>query len=117
MKINTKNKPRTFIVGKDIKTTISHEADIELKPNEQVTFLTASGTELDFVRKSWGYYATPSVNKRLKKFGFKTALIQNKDGNIYICVVEALELDLFNDYCKDRQQTVLSWLDEIFCKS
>ena len=116
MKINTTNKPRIFVVGKDIKTTISHEADIELIPNEQVTFLTDSGSELDFVRKSWGYYATPSVNKRLKKFGFKTALIQNEKGNIYVCVVESLKIELFQKYCINRKQTILIWLDEIFCK-
>jgi hypothetical protein len=115
LEINSENKPRSFVVGKDIKTIISHEADILLKPNEQVTFLTENGSELDFVRKSWGYYATPSMNKRLKKFGFKTALVQNMKGCIFICVVEAVRMDLFGDYCNERKQTVLMWLDEIVC--
>ena len=28
--------------------------------------------EYDFVKKNWGYYATPSINSRLKIFNFNT---------------------------------------------
>lgn len=115
MKVDEENKPREFEVGKEIRTTISHAADIFLEPNEQVTFLTENGAEFDFVRKDWGYYATPSMNKRLKKFGFKTALVQNNAGNVYIFAVEIVKMDLFEAYCENHKQTVLMWLDKIVC--
>lgn len=112
MKINTENKPRVFNVGVN---EISHEADISLGSNEQVTFVSETGSEFDFVRKEWGYYATPSINRRLKSFGFKTALVQNVKGHVYIFSIEDGKMDLFEDYCKTEEQTVLMWLDRINC--
>jgi hypothetical protein len=116
MKIDTNDKPRNFFVGRDIVTTISHEADIYLQPNEQVTFITENGAEFDFVRKDWGYYATPSMNKRLKEFGFVTALVQNEAGNVYIFAVESVRMESFEKYCREHKQTVIMWLDKIVCK-
>ncbi|KJE37157.1 hypothetical protein UF64_00265 [Thalassospira sp. HJ] len=115
MKIDRKEQPRTFIVGSKKDIEISHTADITLSSDEQVTFLTENGSEFDFVRKQWGYYATPSINRRLKHFGFHTALVQNAKGHVYIFVVEAEKMDGFNAYCKAENQTVLMWLDRIIC--
>tara|TARA_B100002019_G_C21102535_1_gene514287 strand:- start:362 stop:724 length:363 start_codon:yes stop_codon:yes gene_type:complete len=115
MNIEHKVPERIFKVGADKQIKISHVADIQLEDNEQITLIGDSGTEFDVVKKNWGYYATPSINKRLKSFGFKTALIQNKNGHIYIFLVEPGKLDDFNKYCSDEDQTVLAWLDQIAC--
>ena len=48
--------------------------DISLSNNEQVTFVSKSNGRYDICKKSWGYYATPSINSRLKKEGFKYLL-------------------------------------------
>lgn len=115
MKVDTQDKPRYFRVGVDGDIEIAHQADITLDPNEQVTFVTDTGAEFDFVRKDWGYYATPSINRRLKSFGFQTALVQNAKGHVYIFVVEPGKMDAFEEYCRIEKQTVLMWLDRIAC--
>lgn len=115
MKINKKTPARTFRVGSTSEIEISHQADIKLSPNEQITFVTEDGAEFDFVRKNWGYYATPSMNRRLKSFGFATALVQNAKGHVYIFVVELSKMQEFETYCELENQTVLMWFDKIRC--
>lgn len=112
MKIDLREPPRSFTVGAERALEIRDMADIHLEPNEQVTFVTESGSRHDFVRKDWGFYATPSINGRLKDEGFKTALVQNTNGRIYVMVVEAARRELFDEYCRGHRQTVLRWLDE-----
>ena len=115
MKVDTKGKPRFFRVGLGRDIEIAHQADITLDTNEQVTFVTNTGAEFDFVRKDWGYYATPSINKRLKSFGFQTALVQNATGHVFVFVVEPDKVAAFEEYCRIEEQTVLMWLDRIVC--
>lgn len=105
-----KKKSRKFKVGKN-NIIIKEVAKILLGNNEQVTFVNKK-TEYDVVRKNWGYYATPSINKRLKSKGFKTALVINEDKRIYIMLVEKGKIRVFNKYCKDENQRRLLWLDE-----
>ena len=45
-----------------------------------ITFFNGK-IEYDIVKKNWGFYATPSINGRLIKFGYKTCLIKNKKTN------------------------------------
>ncbi len=115
MKINNKTPARKFRASKNSNIEISHQADITLLPNEQITFLTENGAEFDFIRKDWGYYATPSINRRLRSFGFHTALVQNTKGHVYIFVIEQEKMQAFDTYCKNEDQTVLMWLDKISC--
>ena len=112
MKYNFKKKPRIFYPRGDKKIKIKDLGDIELMANEQLTFVKDSGARFDFVSKDWGFYATPSVNNRLKNENFKTALVQNSKGNIYVMVVEIEKLKLFEEYCKMEDQKILEWLDE-----
>tara|TARA_B100001093_G_C26436607_1_gene846274 strand:- start:149 stop:511 length:363 start_codon:yes stop_codon:yes gene_type:complete len=115
MKIDQKNPVRKFYASRNNDIVISHQADITLLPDEQITFLTEDGAEFDFVRKDWGYYATPSINRRLRSFGFHSAVVQNTKGHIYIFVVEQAKMQEFEKYCKTENQTVLMWLDRISC--
>lgn len=112
MKLNLKKIPREYNVGRDDKITIKDCGQIHLDPDEQVTFMTADDREYDLCRKDWGYYATPSMNDRLKRFGFKTALVRNSKGQIFIMLVESDKLGLFKQYLSDEDNTVLNWLDE-----
>jgi hypothetical protein len=112
MKIIVREPPRTFTVGKVLRVEIKDMGDVYLAPDEQLTFVTESGCRHDFVRKDWGFYATPSINGRLANEGFKTALVENKEGRIYLMVVEKCRMDQFDRYCKTGGQRVLSWLDE-----
>ena len=90
---------------------IKEVAKIELDSNEMITFIK-DNKEFDFVAKEWGYYATPSINKRLKNFGYKTALVKNSYGKYFINVVEVEKLDKFYDYLKKENSEVIKWLDE-----
>jgi hypothetical protein len=106
MKIDIKN--RKFSVN---NIEINHIADVELKNNEMITFIK-DNKEYDFVAKEWGYYATPSINSRLKNFGYKTALVRNSFGQVYINIVEIEKMNKFLEYLKSENSEVLMWIDE-----
>ena len=112
MEVIRKDPPRTFRVGKDGGIAISDCGDIGLAPDEQVTMVSVAGKRHDFVAKEWGFYATPSVNGRLKDAGFKTALVRNLAGRCYVMVVDSDRLAAFEAYCRDEQQVIEEWLDE-----
>ena len=112
MKFKSSNPPRIFKVGKDKKISISDMGDIHLEPDEQVTFVTDNGDRHDFCRKNWGFYATPSINSRLKNENFITALVVNKKSHIYIMVVEKSKVKEFRKYLKDDDLTVISWFGD-----
>lgn len=112
MKITKNEPPRVFRVGAGQNIAISDCGKIYLEPDEQVTFVTATGKEHDFVAKSWGYYATPSINGRLVKQGFKTALVKNQSGKYYIMVVDIDCISDFEAYLSAEKDEVVDWLDE-----
>ena len=49
-----------------------------------ITFVSGK-SEYDVVKKEWGYYATPSINKRLISYDINTCLIKNIKSKIYFC--------------------------------
>ena len=108
MKIEKKN--RKFKVGIN-NIVIKEVAKISLKQNEMVTFFNGK-IEYDITKKNWGYYATPSINGRLKKEGFKTALVKNKLNKYYIMVVDKKKIKIFINYCKIENQKIIEWIDE-----
>ncbi len=108
MRIRQIDPPREFRVG---EITLRHCADVELAPDEQITLTTPSGTEYDVARKSWGYYATPSINKRLSSHGLRGALTAGADGRIALLLVERGHEQDFDDYLLEQQMRVLCWLD------
>jgi len=112
MRVTKIDPPRVFHVGVEGSIAISDCARMHLEPDEQVTFVTEDGKEHDFARKSWGFYATPSVNGRLADQGFKTALVRNDAGRLYVMVVEAERLADFDEYVQRERLVVDEWLDE-----
>ena len=109
MRIN--KKKRDFTVGiKKIK--IKHKANIFLADNEMVTFIDKRKMSYDVTKKNWGYYATPSINGRLKNNKFKTALVSNEQGKIFIMLVEKNNINKFKLYCKNEKQKIIIWLDD-----
>jgi hypothetical protein len=51
---------------------------------------TDDGKEYDVAKKDWGFYATPSMNGRLKKFGFKTAIVKKFTWYVLYNLVEKI---------------------------
>ena len=108
MKIIKKN--RKFIVGKYKDVTLKDVASIFLKNDENVTFKN-SRTEFDIVKKNWGYYGTPSLNKRLIKFGHDAALAKSNFFKTYsILLVEKGKKNFFYDYLKKQDMSLVCWL-------
>jgi SAM-dependent methyltransferase len=89
---------------------------VALEPDEQVTFVSESGTEYDVVRKSWGYYATPSLNSRLPSFGLKPALVRSGD-RLYLLLVEADKEAEFHAYLQRQGMEIVSWFDHVSCST
>ena len=111
-KIKLLKKPRIFKVGENKKIIIKEVGYVYLKNNEQITLINENKKNYDIVKKSWGYYATSSVNDRLKKEGFKTAIVKNKSNKYYIMIVDPNHMDSFNSYLIEEKQIVIEWLDE-----
>ena len=112
VKFEPKNPPRRFAVGNAVKFEMRDCGSVSLAPDEQVTFVTDSGTEYDVARKDWGFYATPSLNGRLEQFGLRGVLIKNQDtGRYFVLLVEKNHEASFDAYCRQENLAVIAWLD------
>jgi hypothetical protein len=100
---------RIFTVGENTKIKIKHVGNIKLNNNEQLTFLFKE-SQFDFVKKNWGFYATPSINYRLKKQGFVCALMKNKFQRLYLVVIHKSKISQFRKYLKIHNQKIIKWL-------
>jgi hypothetical protein len=86
-------------------------ARIALDPDQQVTFVTPSGAEYDVARKSWGFYATPSLDARLARFNLRAALVKNASGRHFIFLIErGAERDC-ECYMESEGMRIAAWLD------
>jgi len=112
VKFEPKDPPRRFSVGNSVKFDMLDCGDIRLEPDEQVTFVTASGAEYDVAAKEWGFYATPSLNGRLEQFGLRGVLIRNRStGRYFVLLVERGREPQFDAYCERENLAVIAWLD------
>jgi len=113
MKFTPINPPRLFeVTGAGVKLMLSDCGRAELDADEQLTFTTSGGGEYDVTRKSWGFYATPSINGRLKSFGLRAALVLNVSGRLFLMLVEKGKEDAFYQYVESDHQKMLCWLDD-----
>lgn len=111
MKITRHDPPRPFAVGRGEPIQLQDCGRIELAPDEQVTFVTESGAEYDLARKSWGFYATPSLNGRLERFGLRGVLVKSPPGKYYVMLVERGRERDFQRYLDVEGHRVVCWLD------
>jgi hypothetical protein len=112
VKFEPKDPPRRFPVGNSVKFDMQDCGNLRLDPDEQVTFVTASGAEYDVAAKDWGFYATPSLNGRLEQFGLRGVLIRNRGtGRYFVLLVERGREEQFDAYCAHENLTVIAWLD------
>lgn len=113
MKFSRKNPPRRFEVGHDVRFELQDCGTAYMQPDEQITFVTESGSQYDVVRKDWGFYATPSLNARLPQCGFRGALVVNHDSRrYYVLLVENGKTQQFAAYCVRERLRVVAWLDD-----
>lgn len=112
MRFMPTDPPRAFEVGHDKKIQLKDCARIALEAEEQVTFTTEAGAEYDVARKSWGFYATPSLNGRLQRFGLRGVLVKNRINQYFVLLVERDKEPAFQRYVKLERLDVVSWLDD-----
>jgi hypothetical protein len=112
MKFDRTDPPRRFVVGNRIRFEMSDCGRLALDPDEQVTLVTPAGAEFDVARKEWGFYATPSLNGRLAKFGLRGVLIRNRlTGRYFVLLVESGREAAFDAYCTHESLDIVAWLD------
>jgi hypothetical protein len=112
MKVIPVDPPRVFEVGhRGREIALRDTARIALEPDEQVTFVTESGAEYDVVRKSWGFYATPSLNGRLVQFGLRAALVRSANARVYVLLAERDKEAEFLRYLDAQEMSHICWLD------
>jgi hypothetical protein len=111
MKFFPNDPPRVFKIGHGTLIELKDCGRLNLLPDEQVTFITENGAEYDVVRKAWGFYATPSLNGRLRQFGWRSALVRSSNGRYYIMLIESGKEADFQAYLKNEKQTIVTWLD------
>ena len=98
------------MVGKS-GITLNDTGSIILESDEQVTFLDEHGSEYDVCKKIWGYYATPSVNGRLKNFGFRTVIVENEETKmVYVMIVYENMMTSFEEYLSSEGLFIREWL-------
>jgi hypothetical protein len=111
MKITEIKPPRIFEVGFGETIQMKDCGHIELAPDEQVTFVADSGAEYDLARKSWGFYATPSLNNRLAGFGLRAVMIKNRLNRYFILLVEKGHEAEFQRYADLEGLHTVCWMD------
>lgn len=111
MKVAPVQPPREFVVGHGSPIRMKDCARIALDPDEQVTFTTDSGGEYDVARKNWGFYATPSLNARLPRFGLRAVLASSWEKKYFLYLVERGREAEFEQYLDRERNFVVSWLD------
>ncbi len=111
MNIKLRHPPREFEVGNNQKITLKDCGSIHMEPDEQITFATAGGHEYDVVRKSWGFYATPSLNGRLAKFDLRAVLVKNGADFFFLLLVEREREAEFQKYADSENLSIVCWMD------
>lgn len=103
--------PRSYACGVDGAVVMHDVGRMTLAPDEQVTFTTPAGGEYDLARKEWGFYATPSLNGRLPRFGLHAVLVRNTRRQWFVVLVEEGGEEAFARYLADERLEVVCRLD------
>lgn len=110
MKIYKKKNTKKFFGSKFSKNKIKDCGNIFLKTNEQISFITRDKMKYDFTKTEWGFYATPSINKRLKDNKLTAYIVKNTYNlKIFVLVVENKKKKLFKNYLKREKLKVIPW--------
>ena len=106
-----KKKIRKFKPFANSKIVIKDCGKIFLNNDELVTFSDKNKKKFnyDITKKNWGYYATPSINKRLKNNNFESFIVLNKFKDFFIMIVYKNKKKIFLDYLKKNRLKIIQW--------
>lgn len=111
MKFDALDPPRRFSTGRNADIVLADCGKVALAPDEMVTFTTPDGGEYDVARKDWGFYATPSLNGRLRDHGLRGVLVKSPINRWFVFLVERGKEPLFEQYLETEKHVIVSWLD------
>lgn len=109
MKLDRREPPRAFEVG---GASLLDCGTLRLAPGEQVTVATETGGEYDVARRAWGFYATPSLNGRLGRYGLRPLLAANEAGKFFVLLLERGGDDALATYLREQHMRIVCWLDD-----
>ena len=114
MKIEIFETPRefSFTCPKNHTHIQRDYGEIYLEDGDLVSFVTASGKKSDVVGKSFGFFVTQSMNKRLAEQGLRTALIISQWNRHCVVVVDTDKMEDFWEYLEKEGYSFGNWLDE-----
>lgn len=99
-----KKTKRSWTVGNKKDIIITEKLKIKLNDNEQVSFVgNKRKTNYEICKKNWGYYISPSIDKRLKNYGHVVYITKNKKGQVYLMAVNLKKINKFILYCKKEK--------------
>jgi len=103
MRIKTTKKK--WKVGVNNNIFINEICSLKLKNNEQISFYSNSIKERDneICKKNWGYYLTPSLNRRLFKYKHKVFILKNLNKDYFLVIVKEDKLLKFKEYCANEK--------------
>lgn len=109
-----KKRNRKFIVGKKKNILLIDKGSIYLKKNENISIHFNKQINYDIVKKNWGFYPLPSLNKRLWNFNLKSVLVKNKKLKtffIMLVINDKKKISEFKKYCKNENLEILLWIN------
>lgn len=110
-----KKRYRKFTVGKDKDIDLYDKGSIYLNNNENISIHFNEKINYDVVKKNWGFYPIPSLNKRLKKFKLKPVIVKNLELETYflmLVVDQQRKIIDFKNYCKKEKLNIITWLNQ-----
>lgn len=111
------NFDRRFIVGINRDIVITHKSTVTLGRDELITIKDTSSNEYDVLCKDFGFYLTPSINKRLSNNNFKLCIVRNESMEYYILIVDKNKVSKFSDYCKQERLILVNWITDLLLKN
>lgn len=113
MKLKQKNPPRKYLCGPKHDVEISDCGELSLEDDEMISLRFRKGSQLDIVKKQWGFYGTPSLNVRLKKEGFIVYLTKSHEKRFYVLLAHRRKLAAFFRYLKTENHTICANLSNL----
>ena len=105
MKFLKRKKKRKFIANKEKNLIVNNVGKIVLKKKDHLT-IEINKKKNEICAFEWGMYATSSINKRLKKEGFKTFLVKNNYKKFFIMLVDKKKMKSFNSYLLSEKSKI-----------
>ncbi len=108
MRIAINDKPRIFGVR---ETQIKDYGKVIFEPWEMLSLQLEPGKDCDITATDWGFYLGSSTNGRMKRNGYRVAIVKNDQGKLFVNAVDESRKEVFEQYLENQDSIVVQWLD------